>query len=148
MREFLEETLKNIEGQGLTLDDITTEYGEYEGADTLELFAVIEIKLPSPEDDSQGLWWGGVRLFGYENNFKPTDAADSLEVLAWGLEKPTEPGAEQESPFQENTPDKEGIAVYFYNDATIDLENMAADNVKALQTQAVRINKAWRQVIE
>ena len=148
MREFLEETLKNIEGQGLTLDDITTEYGEYEGADTLELFAVIEIKLPSPEDDSQGLWWGGIRLFGYENNFKPTDAADSLEVLAWGLEKPTEPGAEQESPFQENTPDKEETAVYFYNDTTIDLENMAADNVKALQTQAARIKEAWRQAIE
>lgn len=148
MREFLEETLKDIEDQGLTLDEITTERGECGGADTLELFAVIEIKLPSLKDNSQGLWRGGVRLFGYENNFKPTDVADSLEVLAWGLEEPTEPGAEQESPFQESTPDKEETAVYFYNDATIDLENMAADNVKALQAQATRIKKAWRQAIE
>lgn len=148
MEKLLKEEFKKIEGQGLILDDIVSEYEEsYEGS-TLMLTAVVEIELPCDDDGSQGLWRGGVRLYGYEKNFKPEDTMEALETLAWGLDDPTGTGAETESPFQESTPDKEETAVYFYNDATIDLENMAVDNVKALRTQAERIKKAWRQAIE
>ena len=142
MEKVLKEEFKKIEGQGLILDDLASEYEENDGGNTLMLTAVVEIELPCDSDDSQGLWRGGVRLYGYEKNFKPEDAVDALEVLAWGLDDPTETGAETESPFQGAELDDEETTIDFINDSTFNVADMDTENVQALKDHAARIIRA------
>lgn len=142
MEKLLKEEFKKIEDQGLILDDIVSEYEESYGGNTLMLTAVVEIELPCDDDGSQGLWRGGVRLYGYEKNFKPEDTMEALEVLAWGLDDPTETGAETESPFQGADLDDEETTIDFINDGTYNVADMAIENVQALKDHAARIIRA------